>query len=161
MERSRNDPWSERDAQTLTKFGNASCVAIASRLQNKHVMFVTNNGTKSRKQLAQKLQSLDISANEEDVMCSAYVAANYLSKLPIDGPIYVIGEGGIFDEFANVGIHTYGKVCMALMHFSDPCRKMALLLMLLRWKLRRLLIQMYPLLSWHMTACSIISSLYV
>ena len=73
-------------------------------------MFVTNNGTKSRKQYAQKLQGVGITAQESDIMCSSYVAANYLSNIPFKGSAYVVGEGGLFEELATVGINAYGKV---------------------------------------------------
>ncbi|KAJ9566893.1 hypothetical protein OSB04_002859 [Centaurea solstitialis] len=48
------------------------------RSKGKKVVFVTNNSSKSRKQYAQKFQSLGIPVTEEEIFSSSFAAAMYL-----------------------------------------------------------------------------------
>lgn len=74
---------------------------------------MTNNSTKSRADYLKKLTALGIPATVEDVFCSAYSSAVYISRvlrLP-DQPrpkVFVIGESGIETELASEGVPYVG-----------------------------------------------------
>ncbi|KZS96822.1 2-phosphoglycolate phosphatase [Sistotremastrum niveocremeum HHB9708] len=77
------------------------------REQKKHIIFVTNNATKSRKNYKKKFDSLGVEASVEEIFGSAYAAAVYISsvlKLPKDEKVYVIGMDGIEQELAEEGV---------------------------------------------------------
>lgn len=81
------------------------------RRQNKSIIFVTNNATKSRKNYKKKFDKLGIDATVDEVFGSAYAAAVYISsviKLPKDKKVYVIGMSGIEDELREEGISFIG-----------------------------------------------------
>jgi 4-nitrophenyl phosphatase len=77
------------------------------RSQKKHLIFVSNNSTKSRKAYAQKFAKLGIPISEDEVFGSSYSAAIYLSrvlKFPKDKKVYVLGERGVEEELEAEGI---------------------------------------------------------
>eukprot|EP01027_Heterolobosea_sp_BB2_P007195 GEZU01010724.1.p1 GENE.GEZU01010724.1~~GEZU01010724.1.p1 ORF type:complete len:327 (-),score=71.84 GEZU01010724.1:14-973(-) len=80
------------------------------RAMGKRVFFVTNNSTKSRAQYAEKLESLGFAGcTKEEVYCSSYLAAQYLSLYHKHvKKAYVVGEGGIVEELKNHGIAACG-----------------------------------------------------
>jgi 4-nitrophenyl phosphatase len=81
------------------------------RQSKKRLIFVTNNSTKSREGYLKKFKSLGIEAKKEEIVCSSYAAAVYISKfadLPKDRKIYVIGERGICDELDDAGLQWVG-----------------------------------------------------
>jgi 4-nitrophenyl phosphatase len=82
--------------------------------------FITNNATKSRRQLQEQFLRNGFHANCDEVMCSAFAAATYLGRRienpPADTPcftqnVYVVGEPGLHEELKLVlkdGQRTYG-----------------------------------------------------
>ncbi|KAJ1922989.1 hypothetical protein IWQ60_006163 [Tieghemiomyces parasiticus] len=77
------------------------------RKQGKRIIFVTNNSTKSRRAYTKKFEKMGISASPEEIFGSAFATAVYLSKVEKleDGKqVFVIGQDGIKEEFAEVGI---------------------------------------------------------
>jgi 4-nitrophenyl phosphatase len=82
--------------------------------------FITNNATKSRRQLQEKFRRNGIDANYNEVMCSAFAAATYLGRRIENPPagtprftqnVYVVGEPGLHEELKLVlkdGQRTYG-----------------------------------------------------
>ncbi|KAF4587772.1 4-nitrophenylphosphatase [Ophiocordyceps camponoti-floridani] len=82
------------------------------RSRGKRTVFVTNNSTKSRQQYAQKLDSLGIPCDADDVFGSSYSAAVYISrilKLPLGkNKVFVIGEAGVEAELAAEGVPFIG-----------------------------------------------------
>ncbi|KAH7101688.1 p-nitrophenyl phosphatase [Auriculariales sp. MPI-PUGE-AT-0066] len=81
------------------------------RKHNKHILFVTNNATKSRRQYKAKFDNLGVEAHVDEIFGSAYASAVYISsvmQLPKDKKVYVIGEAGLEEELANEGLSFVG-----------------------------------------------------
>jgi len=81
------------------------------RRQNKKVVFVTNNATKSRRSYKSKFDQLGVQAHVDEIYGSAYAAAVYLSsviKLPKTKKVYVIGMSGLEEELRDEGITIIG-----------------------------------------------------
>lgn len=94
----------------------------------KHIIFVTNNATKSRRSYKGKFDKLGVQAEvvsifwglrilfsriltKDEIFGSAYAAAVYLSsviKLPKDKKVYVIGMKGLEEELDEEGISYLG-----------------------------------------------------
>jgi phosphoglycolate phosphatase len=74
----------------------------------KKVLFVTNNSTKSRKTNAEMFNKMNIACNEDEVYCSAYLAASFV-KEQHRKHAYVIGEQGICDELESFGVKASGS----------------------------------------------------
>ncbi|MCX6361376.1 MAG: HAD-IIA family hydrolase [Armatimonadetes bacterium] len=69
------------------------------------VGYLTNNSSKTRTDYVRKLAKFGIEAAEADVMTSAYATALLLAKQgSAQSRAYVIGEQGLRDELASVGI---------------------------------------------------------
>ena len=69
------------------------------------VIFLTNNATSTRRNVAQKLCDLGISCSEGDIINSAYGTAAYILHTFGRSSIYPIGEGGLLEELTAQG-HT-------------------------------------------------------
>jgi 4-nitrophenyl phosphatase len=66
--------------------------------------FVTNNATRSVSQYVDKLRSFGVDANRDQIINSGLATAIYLEKnYPGGGPIFVIGEEGLFTTLAEHG----------------------------------------------------------
>ena len=99
--------------------------------QEKKVLFVTNNATKSRKNYKRKFDQLGVEAHvvniydldtvepqsntnfksKDEIYGSAYAAAVYISsvvKLPKDKKVYVIGMAGMEEELRDEGVSFIG-----------------------------------------------------
>ena len=61
-------------------------------------LFLTNNSTRSRKTLVEWLKEVGIELEVEDILTTAYCAAQYVSNLGLK-TVYIIGEKGFVDEF--------------------------------------------------------------
>jgi 4-nitrophenyl phosphatase len=81
------------------------------RSQNKRLIFVSNNSTKSRRTYAQKFNKLGIQVDETEIFGSSYSAAIYLSRVlqfPKHKKVYVLGERGVEEELEAEGISYVG-----------------------------------------------------
>lgn len=67
------------------------------------VIFVTNNSTKVRAQVAQKLQGMGIDCAEEDVMTAAYASAWYAKEHELKN-LYISGTDMLKKEFSDLGV---------------------------------------------------------
>ena len=75
----------------------------------KHVVFVTNNSTKTRKQYLDKLSSFGFNAKLSNIFCTAYTSALYLKhEHGHNDTTYVVGNEGMREELDNVGIKNFG-----------------------------------------------------
>ena len=84
----------------------------------KKVFYVTNNSTKTRDEFVDKCKTLNFKATSENILCTSYLAANYLKSLSFSRKVYVIGSTGnylihscidnkvTFKDFINI----YSKV---------------------------------------------------
>ncbi|KIW27544.1 uncharacterized protein PV07_07272 [Cladophialophora immunda] len=76
------------------------------RKQNKQVLFVTNNSTKSRQEYKRKLEQIGLPTSIEEIFGSSYSASVFIARiLPQSYPelkkrnkVFVIGEAGIETE---------------------------------------------------------------
>ena len=78
-----------------------------SRLQaaGKRVYFVTNNSTRTRVQVAERLSKAGVRASPADVLTSAAAAADYLlmALAPTQRSLFVVGETGLVQELQGAG----------------------------------------------------------
>ena len=96
--------------------GNEALPGVASflrklRARGKRLLFVSNNASKSRRTLFEKIKAMGIEGTEEEVFSSAYATAAYLKDVlhfPTDRKVYVIGMQGLRDELGHVGISHVG-----------------------------------------------------
>jgi len=72
------------------------------------IYFVTNNATKSRSQIAQKLRGFKIKANKNQIISSAFAAAQFAKKLNFS-EAFVIGEDGLKKELLFAGLKVSSK----------------------------------------------------
>ena len=66
--------------------------------------YVTNNATRSVDQYVQKLASFGVSALAEQIINSGLATAQYLQeRYPSGGPVYILGEQGLFSTLDDYG----------------------------------------------------------
>lgn len=81
------------------------------RQRGKRILFVTNNATKSRRVLLDRIVGMGIEASKPELFSSAYATALYLRDVlhfPADRKVYVVGMAGLEEELRDVGIHITG-----------------------------------------------------
>lgn len=81
----------------------ADSVIQAFKDSGKEVYFMTNNSTKSRRQIFDKLYGMGLPCNEEDIYTSGYAAALYAKEKGYDA-VYIFGSGALEGEFKSLGI---------------------------------------------------------
>jgi len=84
-----------------------SGVREALEILQKHleILFLTNNSTKSRAQHARKFAKITgFGISVENIISVSWATARYLrQRIPPSGPLYVIGEYGLFNELEIQG----------------------------------------------------------
>ena len=78
------------------------------------MLFVTNSSRKSRRQFHERFTNLSFEGvREEDVFCTASVAAVYLRDiLKLEGKVYLLGGVGMEEELQKAGLEVTGHgVC--------------------------------------------------
>lgn len=70
----------------------------------KKILYVTNNSSKSRDQVAKKLTSFGFPAQTSSIICSAFVTASYLSEVKCGESVFVIGGEGLSEELKGHGL---------------------------------------------------------
>ncbi len=69
-------------------------------------VYVTNNATRSVNQYIVKLSSFGIKASQDQIINSGLATALYLqSKHPSGGPVFIIGEDGLFQTLGEFGFY--------------------------------------------------------
>ncbi|XP_055385678.1 glycerol-3-phosphate phosphatase [Condylostylus longicornis] len=84
-------------------------VKVVNRLKQigKGVYFATNNSTKTRPEFLEKAIRMGFNMKEDEILSTAYTAAQYLKNRNFNKKVYVIGSTGITKELDAVGIkHT-------------------------------------------------------
>lgn len=77
------------------------------RQAGKKVIYVTNNGTKSRKQYVQKCQDLGFGGEYTDIFTTSFLCAKYLQQQNFNKKVYLFGNKGVGSELDEAGIaHT-------------------------------------------------------
>lgn len=72
--------------------------------EGKQVFVLTNNSTKTRKQLSDKLNSFGIPLKSESILSSAYLTSKVVAKNYPHAKVYVVGEQGLKEELVNENI---------------------------------------------------------
>jgi len=67
------------------------------------VVLLTNNSTRSRTSVAERLVSLGFPVEADQVVTSAYVAARWLAEQHGPQPVWPVGEEGLLHELAAAG----------------------------------------------------------
>ncbi|GAB3803598.1 TIGR01457 family HAD-type hydrolase [Virgibacillus kimchii] len=114
-----------------------SAVEFVNELHNREIpyMFITNNSSKTREAISQKLNDMGVPSTAEQVVTSSVAAAMYLKGLNQGASCYLIGEEGLHEslkeegfviteddncDFVVVGIdrnityEKYAKACLAI-----------------------------------------------
>jgi HAD superfamily hydrolase (TIGR01457 family) len=82
--------------------GAADAVARL-RTAGKRLAFVTNNASPTPRQVVERLASVDVDAREDEVVTSSVATAAMLAEQGVR-TAFVIGEEGLFQALADVGI---------------------------------------------------------
>lgn len=78
------------------------------RTLGKQVFFVTNNSTKTRAQIMERLRGMGVSCSIDEVLTSGYVAALYAQKGRLEN-IYLCGSSDLACEFEQLGVSVVGE----------------------------------------------------
>jgi len=77
------------------------------RQAGKRVVYVTNNGTKSRREYVKKCQDLGFGGDHKDIFTTSYLCAKYLQNQGFNKKVYLFGNKGVGAELDEAGIaHT-------------------------------------------------------
>jgi len=77
------------------------------RQAGKRVVYVTNNGTKSRREYVKKCQDLGFGGDHKDIFTTSYLCAKYLQNRGFNKKVYLFGNKGVGAELDEAGIaHT-------------------------------------------------------
>jgi HAD superfamily hydrolase (TIGR01457 family) len=85
----------------------AAAAVTAMREGGKRLAFVTNNASRTREQVAERLASVGVDAAPEEVVTSALATAAILSERGIRSA-FVVGEEGLLHALAAAGIGAVG-----------------------------------------------------
>jgi HAD superfamily hydrolase (TIGR01450 family) len=85
--------------------------------RNKEVVYLTNNSLLSREEFARKLSGMGLKTDPEEVISSAYVAAQTLSDQGVE-EVYAVGEQGLIDELEAEDIQTSKEADDVLVGFD-------------------------------------------
>uniref|UniRef100_A0A0B7BHK2 Phosphoglycolate phosphatase n=1 Tax=Arion vulgaris TaxID=1028688 RepID=A0A0B7BHK2_9EUPU len=89
----------------------AGSLAVVLKLKQlgKKVFYVTNNSSSSRQDYVKKCNDYGFPAEKDDIVCTAYIAAQYLHSINFKDKVYLIGkEESIGHELDQVGIRYFG-----------------------------------------------------
>ncbi len=83
-------------------------------------VFVTNNATRTVKQYVEKLASFGVTAKQDQIINSGLATALYLKgKYPSGGPVYSIGEEGLFRTLSEYGFEQSNNEPLAVIGSLD------------------------------------------
>ena len=80
-----------------------AAAALATLRSIGRTLVLTNNSTRSRDELAQHLCAAGFEVARDDVVGSAFLAAQYLAQHYGPSTVWVLGEGGIRREMEDAG----------------------------------------------------------
>ncbi|KAL8597587.1 hypothetical protein ACOMHN_001518 [Nucella lapillus] len=76
--------------------------------KGKKVFYVTNNSNKTRAQYLEKCKQFGFPATVDNIVCTAYIAAQYLHSHQFKGKVYLVGNPAIAAELDAMGIKHSG-----------------------------------------------------
>ncbi|MFK3960332.1 TIGR01457 family HAD-type hydrolase [Guptibacillus hwajinpoensis] len=81
-------------------------VEFVKRLKEANIpyLFVTNNSSKRKEQVSEKLEAFGVPCTPDHVFTTSMATASYISKEKQDASVYVIGEEGIRDALTDEGL---------------------------------------------------------
>lgn len=81
-------------------------VEFVKRLKEANLpyLFVTNNSSKRKEQVSEKLADFGVPCTPDHVFTTSMATASYISNEKRDASVYVIGEEGIRDALTDVGL---------------------------------------------------------
>ncbi|MEH7097077.1 TIGR01457 family HAD-type hydrolase [Neobacillus vireti] len=84
---------------------------FVKKLREHHIpyLFVTNNSSRTPAQVADKLNSFDIPAEEQLVFTTSQATANYIAEQKKNASVYVIGEEGLQSAIEEKGFKAAGE----------------------------------------------------
>ena len=68
-------------------------------------LFVTNNSSRTPAQVADKLRSIGITTEDDQVFTTSMATANYIAEQKEDASVYVVGEEGIIEALKEKGMN--------------------------------------------------------
>ena len=74
------------------------------RKNGKTVFFTTNNSTKTRRQIYERLINLGVDCNLDEVLTSGYIAALFAKKRHMED-VYIFGSENLIHEFCEMGVN--------------------------------------------------------
>ncbi|WP_077624947.1 TIGR01457 family HAD-type hydrolase [Sediminibacillus massiliensis] len=93
-----------------TMYRGTDCIEDAPDFINKLIkkkiphLFLTNNSSMRQEQIAEKLRSMGIPAQPENVFTSSMATATYIKEQKPDASVYAIGEDGLFSALEKIGL---------------------------------------------------------
>jgi HAD superfamily hydrolase (TIGR01457 family) len=79
------------------------------RSSGTRVLFLTNNATRTREDIASRLKDMGIPCSAGDVISSAYATSVYIKEKYGSSTIYPVGEQGLVEELKRAG-HTINEL---------------------------------------------------
>lgn len=95
----------------------ADKVVKAFRDIGKKVLFMTNNSTKSREQICDKLVNMGVECCKEEIYTSGYAAALYAKKKGYNS-VYIFGTDALKAEFCEEGIISSNKADVVVIGYD-------------------------------------------
>ncbi|BFZ15943.1 hypothetical protein BsWGS_18982 [Bradybaena similaris] len=84
-------------------------VVLKLKQMGKKVFYVTNNSSSSRQDYVKKCKDYGFPAEQDEIVCTAFIAAQYLHSINFKDKVYLIGkEESIGKELDLVGIRYFG-----------------------------------------------------
>lgn len=72
--------------------------------EGKKIVFVSNNSTRSRRILLERLKSFGIPATERDIISATHATADFIAKEKKGARVFTTGEDGLKEELLNAGL---------------------------------------------------------
>jgi len=86
-----------------TMIAGADAAISSLRQYGLQAVFATNSSTRTRADIAEKLKSMGISAEEDEVLTSAYTAGLLIKSIGVSKNVLVIGAESLKEEIVHAG----------------------------------------------------------
>jgi HAD superfamily hydrolase (TIGR01450 family) len=96
----------------------ADQVIQAFRDKGKRIFFMTNNSTKSRRQIYEKLVGMGLKCSLEEIYTSGYAAAVYAKYMGYK-TVYVMGTTSLAQEFNEIGVKVDAQADVLVIGYDE------------------------------------------